>query len=157
MPGRRPLPPREKEKIKKHQANSKAHGAAFKPFVIERRGGWGMEAKMLAKLLAKEATINGQCKDHNLFYKRIVEEMSVSMHKGNFLMLHRGITDSRFHVARLTRNQNARIAGPLDVMPTAPFFKRIAWMRAADKSALSQRRYRCFVPAGNGHSGSHHY
>jgi hypothetical protein len=106
---------------------------------------------MLAKLLAEEATINEQCKGPIIFYKRIVEEMSVSMHKGNFLMLHRGVTDSRFHAARLTRNQNARIAGPLGVMPTDPFFKRMAWRRSGhpNNSSLSPNA-KAWAPGGRG-------
>jgi hypothetical protein len=118
---------REKQKITHHQANSASHGATFSPFVIERLGGWGNYAVAFAKTLAEEACGNG-LGEYATVYKRVVEVMSVSMHKANHRTVSQGLKDSRFHAVRAARNSKKKFTdGASIIIPSSRFYSRLKW------------------------------
>ena len=132
---------REKQKITHHQANSASHGATFSPFVIERLGGWGNYAVAFAKTLAEEACGNG-LGEYATVYKRVVEVMSVSMHKANHRTVSQGLKDSRFHAVRAARNSKKKFRdGASIIIPSSRFYSRLKWRNWIGRRDEPPRRY----------------
>jgi len=86
------LSEREKIKSKKYALVSQQQGRKFIPFVLSSMGTLAPQATELLKLISRRALDYGYTTDSSLFFRQSLISILVTLHRGNLIVQHHGLS-----------------------------------------------------------------